>query len=286
MKKTHTTIATLTLLIIIITITTITIQTQTQTNNPQTTTPPTQTTTPPQTNNPTQTTTPVRDYSIIQTYPHDPSAFTQGLTFDDKGNLIESTGLNGKSSLRRVNLTNGQILQQIDLPYEYFGEGTTIVDNKIIQLTWQNKIGLVYNKETFELIDNFDLNTEGWGITYNGTHLIMSDGTSTLHILDPNTYQTINHINVHDTNGPVEKLNELEYINGTIYANIWLTTKIATINPTTGQIETYIDLEEIAKTHTTKDPNAVLNGIAYNTQTNKLYITGKLWPNIYEIQIT
>jgi len=269
MKKSHIAITSLTLIIII----TIIITTQwNPTNN----------------NTPTQTTTfhgvPLYSYSTsIQTYPHDPAAFTQGLTFDNKGNLIESTGLYGASSLRRVNLTNGKILQQINLDDEYFGEGTTVVDNKIIQITWTNKIGFIYDKETFKLIDNFKLNTEGWGLTYDGNHLILSDGTPTLYFLDTNTYQTINSINVHDPEGPVTNLNELEYINGNIYANIWFSTKIAIINPTTGQVEAYLDIEKIAQPHTTKNPEAVLNGIAYNTQTNKLYITGKLWPNLYEI---
>ena len=246
------------------------------------------TTIPSTTNNSNQTTyngVPVYSYSIIQTYPHDPSAFTQGLTFDNQGNLIESTGLNGASSLRRVNLVDGQILQQIKLPEEYFGEGITIVNNKIIQLTWQNKIGFIYNKETFEKLGEFTYNTEGWGLTYDNTHLIMSDGTSKLYFLDTNTYQTINSISVYDGKGFVENLNELEYINGTIYANIWHSSKIAIINPTTGQVEAYIDLEETAQPYTTKDPEAVLNGIAYNAQTKQLYITGKNWSNLYEIAI-
>ncbi|MCL2643174.1 MAG: glutaminyl-peptide cyclotransferase [Candidatus Bathyarchaeota archaeon] len=276
MKKSHIKIATttaLTLIIIIISIAAI--------NTTQWA---------PSNKTPTQTTTfhgvPVYSYKVIQTYPHDSSAFTQGLTFDNKGNLIESTGLNGASSLRRVNLSDGKILQQINLAEEYFGEGITVVDDKIIQLTWQNKIGFIYNQETFDLLGNFKLNTEGWGLTYDNKHLILSDGTSKLHFLDTNTYQTINSINVHDAEGPVENLNELEYINGTIYANIWFSTKIAIINPTTGQVEAYIDLEELAQPHTTKNREAVLNGIAYNTQTNQLYITGKNWPNLYEILIT
>jgi glutamine cyclotransferase len=228
---------------------------------------------------------PMYSYKIIQTYPHDSSAFTQGLTFDDDGNLLESTGLNGASSIRRVNLTDGKVLQQFNLPYEYFGEGITIVDDKIIQLTWQNNIAFIYDKKTFELLDNFTLNTEGWGLTYDGNHLIMSDGTANLYFLDTVTYETINSINVHDEKGPVKNLNELEYVNGTIYANIWFSSKIAIINPTTGQIEAYIDLENLSQPYTTKDSNAVLNGIAYNPQTNKLYVTGKNWSNLYEIQI-
>jgi glutamine cyclotransferase len=181
-------------------------------------------------------------------------------------------------------LADGKILKQIDLAETYFGEGIAVVGDKIIQLTWMNKIGFIYDKETFKLLDNFKLDTEGWGLTYDGTNLILSDGTSNLYFLDPTTYQTINSINVHDAEGPVQDLNELEYINGAIYANIWFSTKIAIINPTTGQVEAYLDLEEIAQQHTSKDPEAVLNGIAYNAQTNKLYITGKNWSNLYEIE--
>jgi glutamine cyclotransferase len=228
---------------------------------------------------------PVYSYKVVQTYPHDSSAFTQGLTFDDKGNLLESTGLEGASSLRRVNLADGKVLHQINLDKEYFGEGITVVGDKIVQLTWQNRIGFIYDKETFKLIDTFNVDTEGWGLTFDGSQLILSDGTSKLYFLDPTTYQTINSINVHDAEGPVENLNELEYINGAIYANIWFSTKIAIINPATGQVQAYIDLEETAKPHTSKNSEAVLNGIAYNTQTNKLYITGKLWSNLYEITI-
>ncbi|XHH10046.1 MAG: glutaminyl-peptide cyclotransferase [Candidatus Bathyarchaeia archaeon] len=228
---------------------------------------------------------PVYNYSIVHTYPHDSSAFTQGLDIDEGGKMFESTGLNGASSLRRVNLADGQIMQQYNLPYEYFGEGIAVVEDKIVQLTWQNRIGFVYDKETFELLGNFSYNTEGWGLTYDGNRLIMSDGSSTLYFLDANTYQTIGSINVHDGNGPVEQLNELEYINDTIYANIWKSSKIAVINPTSGQVEAYIDLADTAQHFTAKDPNAVLNGIAYNSQTNQLFVTGKYWSSLYEIQL-
>ncbi|MCL2173081.1 MAG: glutaminyl-peptide cyclotransferase [Candidatus Bathyarchaeota archaeon] len=226
---------------------------------------------------------PLCSYKVVQIYPHDSEAFTQGLTFDDKGNFLEGTGLEGASSLRRVNLTDGKVLQQTNLDKEYFGEGIAVVGDKIVQLTWQNNIGFVYDKETFNVIEQFNFNTEGWGLTYDGTCLILSDGTSNLYFLDATTYQTISSINIQDAEGPVENLNELEYINGFIYANIWFSTKIAIINPATGQVQAYLDLEEIAQPHATKSAEAVLNGIAYDTQTNKLYITGKLWSNLYEI---
>jgi glutamine cyclotransferase len=292
MKKNHaTTIAIICTLALIISIaTTITILNTNNTSAPQTTdTPSPSVSTNPSSNpTPSQATfhgVPVYSYKIIQTYPHDSSAFTQGLTFDDKGYIIESTGLNGASSLRRVNLADGKILQQVNLSYEYFGEGVTIVGNKLIQLTWQNKIGFIYDKETFEQLDTFSYNIDGWGLTYDGNHLIMSDGTANLYFLDTTTYKIVNTISVYDAEGPVKNLNELEYINGSIYANVWLSTKIAIINPITGQVEAYIDLAEIAQPYATKDPNAVLNGIAYNTQTSQLYVTGKNWSNIYEIAI-
>jgi glutamine cyclotransferase len=289
MKKTCATIAIIITLALIIGITAITLL------NPNTPNPQPTSTQPPNpsstsssnssSNQPTFNGVPVYSYKIVKIYPHDPSAFTQGLTFDDNGHLIESTGLYGESSLRRVNLTNGQILQQVNLPPEYFGEGIAIVNDKIIQLTWQNNTGFIYDKNTFDLLGNFTITTEGWGLTYDGKHLIMSDGTANLYFLDPNTYQTINTISVYDANGPVKNLNELEYINNTIYANIWFSSKIAIINPTTGQIEAYIDLENLSQPYTAKDTNAVLNGIAYNPQTGQLYVTGKNWSNLYEIQI-
>ncbi|MCL2134753.1 MAG: glutaminyl-peptide cyclotransferase [Candidatus Bathyarchaeota archaeon] len=228
---------------------------------------------------------PVYSYTIIQMYPHNSSAFTQGLTFDDNGNLIEGTGINGASSLRRVNLVDGKILQQINLDKKYFGEGIAVVDNRIVQLTWQNKIGFIYDKETFELLDEFNLSTEGWGLTYDGSHLVVSDGTANLYFLDTNNYQIIDSISVYDAEGSVENLNELEYINGVIYANIWHSSKIAIINPVSGQVEAYIDLDKIAQPYIAENAEAVLNGIAYNTQTMQLYVTGKNWSNIYEITI-
>ncbi len=266
---------------------------------PQTSTTPTQppnqtptestlTPTPTATMNPPQTTyhgVPLYSYNIANMYPHDPSAFTEGLVAEENGVLLESTGLNGESSLRRVNLTDGSILQKFDLPTEYFGEGITVVGDKIVQLTYISQIGFVYDKTTFELLGNFSLNTEGWGLTFDGTHLIMSDGSSNLYFLNPNTYQTVSSITVHDANGPVDNLNELEFINGTIYANMWFSSKIALINPATGQIEAYIDLVELAKPYITNDANAVLNGIAYNPQTNQLFVTGKNWSSLYEIQL-
>jgi glutamine cyclotransferase len=227
---------------------------------------------------------PVYSYQIIQTYFHDASAFTQGLTFDDDY-LIESTGLNGASSIRRVNLVDGQVVQKFDLSDEYFGEGLTVVGDKIVQLTWRNGVGFIYDKETFELLTSFSLDTEGWGLTYDGNYLIVSDGTDNLYFLDSSTYQIVNSITVYDAVGSVKNLNELEYINGYVYANIWYSSKIAVINPITGQINAYIDLTDLDQMYTSKNSSAVLNGIAYNSKTEQLYVTGKYWSNIYEIQI-
>jgi len=290
MKKNRATLAVICILALIIIIATITLLNSNTSNTPQKPTPtitsfPSSIVSNEPIQHPTFNGVPIYNYKIVQTYPHDSSAFTQGLTFDDNGNLIESTGLNGESSLRRVNLINGQVLQQFDLPYEYFGEGIAVVNNKIIQLTWQNKIGFIYDEKTFEPIGNFTLNTEGWGLTFDENHLIMSDGTANLYFLDPTTYQTIKSVSVQDAKGPVKNLNELEYINGYIYANIWFDSKIAVINPITGQVEAYIDLTDIAQPYVEKNPNSVLNGIAYNTQTNQLYVTGKNWSSIYEITI-
>jgi glutamine cyclotransferase len=222
-------------------------------------------------------------YTIVNTYPHDTNAFTEGLVYSD-GFLYESTGLNGESSLRRVNLTAGNILQEITLPSQYFGEGITIVNNTIIQLTWQSQIGFVYDKTTFALLQNFTYPTEGWGLTFDGKHLIMSDGTDNLYFLDPTTFQRTGQTQVHDGNTSIANINELEYINGDIYANIWLTNKIAIINPNTGQIKAWIDLTGLPAENNS-NPNAVLNGIAYDQQNNRLFVTGKDWPNLYQIKL-
>jgi glutamine cyclotransferase len=228
---------------------------------------------------------PIYSYNIVQSYPHDSSAFTEGLLVDGDGELLESTGLNGASSLRRVNLVDGSVLQRYDLPAEFFGEGVTVVGDRVVQLTWQNHTGFVYDKATFEVLGNFSYDTEGWGLTFDGNHLIMSDGSSTLYFLDSDTFQVVSHINVHDGNGPVDNLNELEYVNGVIYANIWFSTKIAVINPVSGQIQAYIDLAGLAQPFLAGNRNAVLNGVAYDSLTGQFFVTGKFWSSLYEIKI-
>ncbi|MCL2431646.1 glutaminyl-peptide cyclotransferase [Candidatus Bathycorpusculum sp.] len=221
-------------------------------------------------------------YTVVKTYPHDTSAFTQGLVYD-KGSLFESTGGFRDSSLRKVVLESGVVIQRQDLP-NYFCEGLTIVNDTLVQLTWQTKIGFIYDKETFSLLGNFSYATEGWGLTFDGSKLIMSDGSSKLTFLDPLTYQKIGEVNVLDGTTPITNINELEYINGDIYANIWLTQKIVIINPQTGQVKGWIDLTGINPQPIT-NPDSVLNGIAYDQETNRLFVTGKNWPNLYQIEL-
>ena len=223
-------------------------------------------------------------YTIVNTYPHDPNAFTEGLVYSD-GFLYESTGLDGGSSLRRVDLTTGNVLHEVMLPYQDFGEGIAIVNNTIIQLTWQSHIGFIYDKNTFALLGNFTYPTEGWGLTFDGTHLIMSDGSNNLYFLDPTTFQRTEQIRVHDGNTTVVNINELEYINGDVYANIWQTNTIAIINPETGQVKAWIDLTGLP-CENTSNPGAVLNGIAYDQKNDRLFVTGKDWPSLYQINLT
>jgi glutaminyl-peptide cyclotransferase len=218
-------------------------------------------------------------YSIVKTYPHDSAAFTEGLVFDN-GVLYESTG--ESSSLRRVDLESGNVLQKVNLPVEYFGEGLAVVNDSLVQLTWQNHIGFVYDKETFGLVGNFTYSTEGWGLTYDGSRLIMSDGSSNLYFFDPVSFQKIGQINVHDGNTKVTNVNELEYVNGDVYANIWQEQKIAIINPENGQVKGWIDLTGL---HQSSNLDEVLNGIAYDSKTGNLYVTGKDWPNLYQIAL-
>jgi len=223
-------------------------------------------------------------YEIVNLFPHDQHAFTEGLVYDG-GYLYESTGLYGQSTLRRVNLETGGVLQQHNLSSSYFGEGITIFGDEIIQLTWQSHIGFVYDKATFKLLQNFTYATEGWGLTNDGKNLIMSDGTSDLYILDPHTFQRIGQINVTDSGNPITSLNELEYINGFIYANVFLTNKIAIISPQTGLVRGWIYLTGIEKLKVQDPSDDVLNGIAYDAVQNRLFVTGKDWPQLFQIDL-
>ncbi|MEW5801679.1 MAG: glutaminyl-peptide cyclotransferase [bacterium] len=223
-------------------------------------------------------------YTVVNAYPHDRIAFTQGLVFSN-GFLYEGTGIPGHSQIRRVDLSTGTILQSLDLPAPYWGEGITIYANKIIQLTWLHNIGFVYDKFTFVQLQSFTYPTEGWGITHDGTNLIMSDGTATLHFLDPVTFAEVSSIDVYDQDGPVTNLNELEYIKGVIYANVWLTDRIAIISPLTGQVVGYIDLSGLLTPADLVYPVDVLNGIAYDAKNDRLFVTGKFWPKLFEIDL-
>jgi len=229
-------------------------------------------------------TIPIYSYKIIQSYPHDPQAFTQGLVFQD-GFLYEGTGLYQFSSLRKIDLETGNILQIRENLDQYFGEGITIFENKIIQLTWRSKIGFVYDKNTFNLLQKFHYPYEGWGITHDGKRLLISDGTSTIHFLDPDTFKETGKIEVHENDTPVTRINELEYIKGEIYANIWQTDLIAIINPLNGSITGWIDLKGILSDRDFIEGIDVLNGIAHDEIRDRLFVTGKFWPHIFEIKL-
>jgi glutamine cyclotransferase len=227
---------------------------------------------------------PVATYRVINTYPHDPGAFTQGLVYEN-GYFFEGTGLNGQSTLRKVDLATGNVLQSRALEDNYFGEGIAVFGDRIFQLTWQSKVGFVYDKATFEPQSEFDYPTEGWGLTQDGQRLIMSDGTARLYFRDPRTFQEIGHVDVSDRNGPVANLNELEYVNGEIYANIWQTDRIARISPQTGQVLGWIDLSGLLTLEERQPPTDVLNGIAYDSAADRLFVTGKRWPKLFEIDV-
>jgi len=224
-------------------------------------------------------------YQIVKTYPHDPKAFTQGLIYVD-GHLYESTGLKGKSSIRMVDLTSGQVLQKHDLPAMYFGEGLTDWGSNLIQLTWTTHIGFVYDRFSFSVLRTFPFEGEAWGLTHDERQLILSDGTSYLRFLDPKSFRVVRRLKVTDENGrAVDNLNELEYVHGEIYANIWHSNEIVRISPRTGKILGRIDLSGILDKRDLNDGDAVLNGIAYDSVGDRLFVTGKLWPKLFEIRI-
>jgi glutamine cyclotransferase len=227
---------------------------------------------------------PVYRYRIINTYPHDRAAFTQGLVYED-GFLYEGTGRRGQSTLRKVELESGQVLQSIALPPILFGEGIVIFGDRIVQLTWHARIGFVYDKASFELQQSFGYPTEGWGITHDGQQLIMSDGTSTLYFWDPETLAEIGRVEVTDSGRPVPRLNELEYVQGEVFANIWQTDRIARVDPNTGHVVGWIDLAGLLGPEDLTEPVDVLNGIAYDAAGDRLFVTGKLWPKLFEIEL-
>jgi glutamine cyclotransferase len=223
-------------------------------------------------------------YRVVNTYPHDRNAFTQGLIFLD-GHLYESTGQQGHSSLRMVDLETGRVLQGAPLKSKYFAEGLTNWGSTLVQLTWLSHIGFVYNRSSFRLLRTFKFDFEGWGLTQDGKDLIASDGSTTLRFLDPVTFSEVRRIEVTDHGKPVQELNELEYIHDEIYANVWHSDRIARISPATGQVLGWIDLTGLLPANLHPGPEGVLNGIAYDAEHDRLFVTGKLWPLLFEIKV-
>jgi glutamine cyclotransferase len=237
--------------------------------------------------------TPVYTYQVVNSYHHDPAAYTQGLIYRD-GILFEGTGLYGVSSLRRVELETGEVQQIVKLAHPYFGEGITELEGVIYQLTWTNELGFIYDVATFERLNTFTYSTEGWGLTHDGKNLIMSDGTPNLYFLDPETLQPISQVPVIAENIPVPRLNELEYINGEVWANVYQTSCIARIDPSNGQVVGWIDISGILTPEDlsgTQGSDGIIyhpevpNGIAYDAFGKRIFITGKFWPKMYEIVV-
>jgi glutamine cyclotransferase len=228
---------------------------------------------------------PVYRYKVVRSYPHDREAYTQGLLYHD-GVFYEGTGLNGRSSIRKVRVETGEVLQIRALDQQYFGEGIVVWKDTLIQLTWQSGIGFVYDRETFQPRRRFTYAGEGWGLTHDGTRLIMSDGseTGTLRYLDPDTLRQTGKLEVRDGSRPVDELNELEFVKGEIYANVYQTNRIARISPKTGRVVGWIDLTGLLEPRDAGGAD-VLNGIAYDAAKDRLFVTGKLWPRVFEIQI-
>ncbi len=223
-------------------------------------------------------------FKVVKTYPHSKGDFTEGFEFY-KGYLYESTGLEGKSLIKKYDLATGKTAKEIALDKQYFGEGITILDNKIYQLTWKNKKGFVYNLDDFKFIQNFTYGTEGWGMTNNGKDLIMSDGTNKIYYMNPYSFAVTDKIEVYDNIGPVVNINELEYYKGIIYANVWRTSLILKIDAATGKILARMDLDELVSKAGNPNEMDVLNGITINPSTGNLLVTGKLWNKIFEIKI-
>jgi len=223
-------------------------------------------------------------YEVVNAYPHDERAFTEGLTFED-GFLYEGTGQKGRSSLRKVTLETGAVVASVALPDDYFGEGVAVCGDRIVQLTWQSGTGFVYDRSDFHLLRDFSFATEGWGITFDGSRLIMSDGTSTLHFLDPQTFEVEGHVDVRDRGVALTGLNELEYIDGLVFANVWPTDRIAMIDPGDGRVTGWLDLSGLLAFRPTTGRVDVLNGIACDAAGDRLFVTGKWWPWLFEIKL-
>lgn len=223
-------------------------------------------------------------YRIVRSYPHDPKAYTQGL-FYHNGYLYEGTGQNGASSLRKIELTTGKVVQSLNISQQYFGEGIALLNGKIYQLTWRSGIGFVYDLASFNMLHSFGYSTQGWGLTANDRELVMSDGSNIVRFMEPDGFSEVKHIEVYDNEGPVQMLNELEYYKGMLLANIYLTDRIAMINPENGEVKGYINLKGLLKSSERNGNEDVLNGIAYDSQNDRLFVTGKYWPKLFEIRL-
>lgn len=226
----------------------------------------------------------VNTFRVVKTYPHDATAYTQGLIYRD-GFLFESTGLNGQSTLRKVKLETGEVVQQHRLDRAYFAEGLAEWNGQLVQLTWRSNIAFVYELVSFAPRRTLAYTGEGWGLTRDREGFILSDGTEQLRFLDPDTFREVRRVTVTDGGVPVRDLNELEYIRGEVYANVWHTDRIARISPQSGRVTGWIDLRGLMSTGYRLDSEAVLNGIAYDAASNRLFVTGKLWPRLFEIEV-
>lgn len=228
--------------------------------------------------------TPRFSFKVVKAFPHDPTAFTQGLVFAD-GIFYESTGLRGQSTLRKVTPETGAVIQQTVVEPQYFAEGLALVGNELLQLTWEEHVGFVHDKNTLKRLRTFTYPTEGWGMACDGKSLVMSDGSSHLFFLDPRTQKPVRDLQVVDGSRPVERLNELEFVRGELWANVWQTDRIARINPGTGRVTGWIDLTGLLRPEARGPEGDVLNGIAWDKTGDRIFVTGKKWPWLFQIEI-
>ena len=228
--------------------------------------------------------TPRFSFRVVKAFPHDPTAFTQGLLFAD-GIFYESTGLRGQSTLRKVTPETGAVLQQVAVEDRYFAEGLALVGHELLQLTWEEQVGFVYDKTSLKRLRTFNYPTEGWGMAFDGKRLVMSDGSSRLFFLDPKTQKRVGSIHVVDGGRPVERLNELEFVRGELWANVWTTDRIAKINPETGLVTGWIDLAGLLQREARGPEGDVLNGIAWDQVGDRIFVTGKKWPWLFQIEL-
>lgn len=226
----------------------------------------------------------LQGYRVVRTYDHDPEAYTQGLVFDG-GVLHESTGQRGASTVRTVEIETGKVLRRTALPYNYFGEGLAMVGDRLIQLTWEEEVARIYDKSTLTALDQFEYEGEGWGLAYDGKHLVMSNGSAVLVFRDPQTFKEVRRVTVRMKGAPLDQLNELEVVEGEVWANVWKKDYIARIDAQSGDVLGVVDLAGIFDRHSVPDEDAVLNGIAYDPVGKRLFVTGKLWPKLFEIEV-